>query len=42
MNVTRDLISLFAGLVEVGNDPWPWSSREVPTLVFEGAQLSGA
>jgi len=42
MNVTGDLISLFAGLVEVGNDPWPWSSREVPTLVFEGAQLSGA
>ena len=33
---------LFAGLAEIGNDPWPYSSRRTPTLVFEGVQFSGA
>ncbi|MEQ9076703.1 MAG: metallopeptidase TldD-related protein, partial [Sandaracinaceae bacterium] len=42
MNVTGNLLSLFASLVEVGDDPWPYSSRQVPTLVFEGVQFSGA
>jgi PmbA protein len=42
MNVTGDLIGLFAGLVEVGNNPYPWSSQYPPTLVFDGVQFSGA
>jgi PmbA protein len=42
MNVTGDLQSLFETLVEVGNDPWPYSSTRAPTLVFEGVQFSGA
>lgn len=42
MNLTGNLLTLFAGLIEVGNDPWIYSSTRVPTLVFENAQLSGA
>lgn len=42
MNVTGDLQSLFEALVEVGNDPWPYSATRAPTLVFEGVQFSGA
>jgi len=42
MNVTGNLLSLFAGLSAVGNDPYSWSSTRSPTLVFEDVQLSGA
>ena len=42
MNITGNLLTLFSGLVEVGNDPWPYSSRLVPTLVFDGVGFSGA
>ncbi len=42
MNVTGNLIDLFATLVEVGNDPYPFSSTYSPTLVFDGVQFSGA
>ena len=42
MNVTGNLVDLFARLVEVGNDPWPYSSWRTPTLVFDGVQFSGA
>jgi len=42
MNVTGNLVELFSRLVEVGNDPWPYSSLLTPTLVFEGVQFSGA
>ncbi len=42
MNVTGNLIDLFANLVEVGSDPWPYSSLVVPTLVFDGVDFSGA
>jgi PmbA protein len=42
MNVTGNLVSLFAGLAEVGDDPWPYSSRRTPTLAFEGVQFSGS
>lgn len=42
MNITGNLIDLFSSLIEVGNDPWPYSSRKVPTLVFEGVSFSGA
>lgn len=42
MNVTGDLESLFASLVEIGNDPWPYSATRCPTLVFENVDFSGA
>ncbi len=42
MNITGNLIELFAHLAEVGNDPWPYTSTLVPTLTFEGVQFSGA
>lgn len=42
MNVTGNLADLFSRLVEVGNDPWPYSSLKAPTLVFEGVDFSGA
>lgn len=36
-----NLIELFTHLSEVGNDPWLYSSRRVPTLVFDDVQFSG-
>jgi PmbA protein len=42
MNVTGNLIDLFAKLTMVGNDPWPYSSLKAPTIVFEGVDFSGA
>jgi len=42
MNITGNLIALFAGLAEIGDDPWPYSSSRAPTLVFEDVQFSGA
>jgi PmbA protein len=42
MNVTGNLVDLFAQLAMVGNDPWPYRSTQVPTLVFADVQFSGA
>ncbi len=42
MNVTGNLIDLFSALVEVGSDPYAYSSSYCPTLVFDGVQFSGA
>jgi PmbA protein len=42
MNATGNLVDLFAHLVEVGNDPWPYSTVVAPTLVFDGVSFSGA
>ena len=42
MIVTGNLRTLFASLVEVGDDPFPYASLLTPTLVFEGVQFSGA
>ncbi len=42
MNVTGNIVELFRGLAEVGNDPWKYSMTLAPTLVFEGVQFSGA
>lgn len=42
MNVTGNMLQLFAQLAEVGNDPWKYSAVLAPTLVFEGVQFSGA
>ncbi len=41
MNVTGNLLQLFADLLEVGSDPWPFSSLRCPTLVFDGVDFSG-
>jgi PmbA protein len=40
MNMTGNLLSLFSRLIEVGSDPWPYSSRRVPTLVFDAVDFS--
>ena len=42
MNVTGNLRDLFAQLVAVGNDPYPYSSTLAPSLVFEDVDFSGA
>ncbi|MBN92800.1 MAG: peptidase U62, partial [Deltaproteobacteria bacterium] len=41
MNVTGNYMELLDRLVEVGNDPVPWSGFRTPTLVFDGIQFSG-
>ncbi|MEQ1504169.1 MAG: TldD/PmbA family protein [Myxococcota bacterium] len=41
MNVTGNIVDLFASLVEVGSDPWPYGTTRSPTLVFENVQFSG-
>jgi PmbA protein len=42
MNVTGNLLELFENLIEVGSDPWLYSSLLAPTLVFRNAEFSGA
>ena len=42
MIVTGSLPALFASLVEVGNDPFPYAALLTPSLVFENVQFSGA
>ncbi|MFW7378558.1 MAG: TldD/PmbA family protein [Oligoflexus sp.] len=44
MNMTGNLLELFARLVEVGNDTWrySYSGIQAPTLAFENVQFSGA
>lgn len=41
MNVAGNHKQFWRSLVEVGNDPWPYSSLRVPSLVFDGVQFSG-
>ena len=41
MNVTGNLRDLFARLVLVGNDPYPYSSTLAPSLVFADVDFSG-
>jgi len=41
MNVTGNLLTLFGGLKELGNDPWEHSMFRVPSMVFEDVQFSG-
>lgn len=41
MNVTGNMITLWASLVETGNDPRLTSSWRIPSLVFEGVDFSG-
>lgn len=42
MNITGNLVDLFAHLSAIGADPWVYGSFRTPTLVFEGVQFSGA
>lgn len=42
MNLTGNVLDLFAALQEVGNDPWTYAATRCPTLVFGGLELSGA
>lgn len=39
-NITGNVLSLFASLRAVGNDPWPYSSIRCPTLAFDEVQFS--
>ena len=41
MLITGNIIELFNRLVEVGNDPWMYSSTRSPTMLFEDVQFSG-
>lgn len=41
MNITGNMIKLWASLIETGNDPRLTSSWRIPSLVFEGVDFSG-
>ena len=41
MNLSGNHLEFWKHLADVGSDPYPWSNRRVPTLVFEGAQVAG-
>jgi PmbA protein len=42
MNITGSHKNLWNQLVEVGSDPYPYSSSKIPTLVFDKVSVSGA
>ncbi len=42
MNVTGNLVDLFARLELVGNDVYPYASTLSPSLVFADVNFSGA
>ena len=41
MNITGSHATLWDSLVEVGNDPYAYSTMRLPTLVFENVSVSG-
>lgn len=41
MNISGNQMELWKRLVAVGNDPYPYSSTQTPTLVFEGVSFAG-
>ena len=41
MNITGNYLSLLGNLAAVGSDPYPFSSAQTPTLVFEDVEFSG-
>lgn len=41
MNITGNMVTLWASLVETGNDPRLSSSWRIPSLVFDGVDFSG-
>ena len=41
MNIAGNTLDFWARLVEVGNDPWPYSAVRVPSLAFRDVVVSG-
>lgn len=41
MNISGNLAEFWNMLVAVGNDPYPYSSMQMPSLMFDGIQFSG-
>lgn len=41
MNIAGNTLDLWSRLVEVANDPWPYSSVRTPSLVFTDVVVSG-
>lgn len=41
-NISGNLLTLFANLAAVGDDPFPYSATRFPTLVFDAVQFAGA
>ena len=41
MNISGNFKNLWNDLIETGNDPYPYSSMQSPTLVFRGVDFSG-
>jgi len=41
MNISGNILDLMGRFAEAADDPWPWSSWRVPTLLFDGVQFSG-
>jgi PmbA protein len=41
MNISGNATDFWHRLVEVGNDPFPYSSWRVPTMCFSGIHFSG-
>lgn len=41
MNITGNFLTLWNNLVEVGNDPRKFTSRRIPSLLFDGVDFSG-
>ena len=42
MNIADNHLELWKKLAAVGNDPWPYSTFRIPTLVFDRIQFAGA
>ena len=41
MNITGNMKEFWNQLSDVGNDPYPYSSMRIPSLLFEGVNFSG-
>ncbi len=41
MNISGNYTDVLNQLIEVGNDPYPYSAWRTPTLVFDGIQFAG-
>ena len=41
MNVSGNSKEFWNQLAEMGNDPYPYSSRQIPTMMFDGIDFSG-
>jgi len=41
MNIADNHLKLWSRLIEVANDPWPYSSNRTPSMVFKDVVVSG-